>query len=303
MAKSAEWPQVRFRSRGVDLQTQNAAPGVEIVPLHGNATFESRPGHNRDSFQREEGMRRLARVFAERPERIFQELVDVAMELCGADSAGVSVEESSEQPPTFRWVATSGKYGPFHNARLPYDFAPCSICLERGEAQHFRVGQAIFDILGIAADLVTDGMLIPWEVEDMRGTIWVVAHEESETFDKHDYETVQGLADFAAIAVRHQRQQKELISQAHAAAAAAMANELAHQINNPLQSLTNILFLAATGNNGPDGKIVAESAAPDLRRLSSLVQKLLALPNGFNAEGAAGKDPVKQATVNDIPRT
>jgi hypothetical protein len=269
------------------LQT-NPAPGVEIVALQGNATFESRPCHNRDSFQREEGMRRLARVFADRPERILQELVDVARELCGADSAGVSVQESNENPPVFRWAATSGKYVPFQNARLPYDFAPCSICLERGEPQHFRVGQAFFDILGVPADLVTDGMLIPWQVEDMRGTIWVVAHAESEAFDKHDYQTVQGLADFAAIAVRHQRQQEKLMRQANAAAAAAMANELAHQINNPLQSLTNILFLAAMGNNGPDGKIVAESAAPDLQRLSNLVKRLLALPTVFNA-GVGGR--------------
>ncbi len=259
------------------MQTTNAAPGVDIVALQGNATFESRPRHKRDGFNREEGMRRLARVFAEQPERILQELVDVARELCGADSAGISVEEPSEHPPVFRWVATSGKYVPFHNARLPYDFAPCSICLERGEPQHFRVGQAFFDILGVPADLVTDGMLIPWQVEDMRGTIWVVAHGESEAFDKYDYETVQVLSDFAAIAVRHQHQQERLMSRAMAAAVAAVTNELAHQINNPLQSLTNILFLATTGYNGPDGKIVGESAAPDLQRLSSLVKKLLKL--------------------------
>jgi hypothetical protein len=68
-----------------------------------------------------------------------------------------------------------------------------------------------------------------------------------------------------------------------------MANELAHQINNPLQSLTNILFLAATGNNGPGGKIVAESAAPDLERLSNLVKRLLALPAVFDAEVGGGQ--------------
>jgi hypothetical protein len=280
---------LQIRAKEVELQTKNAAPGVEIVALQGNAAFESRPCHNRDIFQREEGMRRLARVFAERPERILQELVDVARELCGADSAGVSIEESSWHPPAFRWAATSGKYVPYQNARLPYDFAPCSICLERGAPQHFRVGQAFFDLLGVPADLVTDGMLIPWQVGDMRGTIWVVAHGESEAFDKHDYETVQGLADFAAIAVRHQRQQEKLMRQANAAAAVEMANDLAHQINNPLQSLTNVLFLAATGNNGPDGKIVAELAAPDLERLSKLVKRLLALPAVFNAEAGGGQ--------------
>jgi hypothetical protein len=65
--------------------------------------------------------------------------------------------------------------------------------------------------------------------------------------------------------------------------------QLAHQIKNPLQSLTNILFLAATGNTGPDGKMAAESADPDLQMLSNLVKRLLALPTVFNAGG--GKDP------------
>lgn len=273
------------------MQTKIAAPGVEIVPLQGNAAFESRLRHHRDSFEREEGMRRVARVFAERPDRILQELVDVARELCCADSAGISIEELSQHPPAFRWVATSGKYAPFQNARLPYDFAPCSICLERGEAQHFRVGQPFFDTLGVPADLVTDGMLIPWQVEDMRGTIWVIAHGEPEAFDPRDYETVQALADFAAIAVRHQRQQERIMSHASAAAAAAMANRLAHQINNPLQSLSNILFLATTGHYGPEGKIVGESATPDLERLSNLVQRLLALATDLNVESSGGNGP------------
>jgi len=260
------------------MESRIAAPGVQIVPLQGNAAFESRARHERDSAGREEGMRRLARVFAEHPDRILQELVDVARELCRADSAGVSVEEVNEPPAVFRWAATSGRYLPFQNSRLPYDFAPCSVCLERGAPQLFRVGQAFFDILGVSADLVTDGMLIPWQVDDMRGTIWVVAHGESEAFDLNDYETVQMLTDFAAIAVRHKRQQESIRKQANAAAVAAMANNLAHQINNPLQSLTNILFLATEGGYGPAGKIVGESAAPELERLSKLVVRLLDLP-------------------------
>jgi nitrogen-specific signal transduction histidine kinase len=68
------------------------------------------------------------------------------------------------------------------------------------------------------------------------------------------------------------------IEQARAAAAGAMANELAHKINNPLQSLTNVLFLAAQGHHGEDGKTVGQEALGDLERLSSLVKKLLALP-------------------------
>jgi two-component sensor histidine kinase len=257
-------------------QKSTPAPGVQIVNLHSDATFAKRGRHQRDPFAREEGLRRLARVFAESPQRILQELVDVARELCAADSTGLSVEEVGNVDREFRWVATSGKYMPFQNATLPYEFAPCGICLDRGEPQLFSVGQAFFDMIGVPADLVTDGILIPWQVEDMRGTLWIVAHGETEAFDADDYVTVQALADFAAIAVRHQRQQAFLIRQATAASAARMANDLAHQINNPLQSITNMLFLAAQ----KDGEIkaLATNLSDDVQRLSALVGKILTLP-------------------------
>jgi hypothetical protein len=253
----------------------NAAPGVEIVDLQSDPAFASRARRKPNVFQREEGLRRLARVFAERPERILQELTDVARELCMADSAGISVQEVGDIQREFRWVATSGKYAPFKNAVLPYDFAPCEICLVRGKPQLFRVGQAFFDLLGVPADPVTDGMLIPWQVEEVRGTIWVVAHGETEAFSLDDYETVQALADFAAIAVRHQRQQELLLEQATAAAAASMANELAHQINNPLQSLMNLLFLASQKEG--EVKALALELTAETVRLSTLVGKLLEL--------------------------
>jgi nitrogen-specific signal transduction histidine kinase len=55
--------------------------------------------------------------------------------------------------------------------------------------------------------------------------------------------------------IRQQRQQVKLLSQARASAAVAMANDLAHQINNPLQSLTNVLsLLNKTGGSGMRGR-------------------------------------------------
>jgi signal transduction histidine kinase len=260
------------------MQNKIPAPGVEINTLQGNAAFEDRACHGHGNIDREEGMTRLARVFAEEPERILQELVDVACELCGADSAGVSIEEPGGDAPAFRWAATSGRYAQFQGARLPDNFAPCSICLERGTPQHFRVGQEFFDLLQVPAEVVTDGMLFPWSAGRMRGTIWIVAHERTEAFDAHDYKTVQVLSDFAAIGVRHYEQQEKLMNQTNATAIAALANELAHQINNPLQSLTNILYLAKAGHHGAEAQAVGKTAAVELERLSDLVRMLLALP-------------------------
>ena len=50
---------------------------------------------------------------------------------------------------------------------------------------------------------------------------------------------------------------------------------MAHQINNPLQSLTNTMFLARQG--GPDTQKYIEQAFTELTALSDRVRKLLAL--------------------------
>jgi len=112
----------------------------------------------------------------------------------------------------------------------------------------------------------------------MRGTIFVMAHGRREAFDLNDCRLMQVLADFVATGVRQQRQQKRLMERANAEGAAAMANDLAHKINNPLQSLTNVLYLAASGHYGEESKTVGADTLGDLNRISTLVGELLALP-------------------------
>jgi nitrogen-specific signal transduction histidine kinase len=110
-----------------------------------------------------------------------------------------------------------------------------------------------------------------------------MAHERTEAFDSDDSRLMELLADFSAMAIRQERQQEKLTKQAGAAAAAAMANELAHNINNPLQSLTNIMYLAAQNRVGLDARTLVLEMSSDFQRLTDLVKKLLALP----ADGSA----------------
>jgi signal transduction histidine kinase len=253
--------------------------GLEVIDLQGDASFAERRLHVRDVAAQMEGMRRLARAFVQSPDTILQELVNAAVDLCGADSAGISIEtEEGGDENFYRWVATAGEYAHFLNATLPRYPSACGLCLERGQPQLFRVTQKFFDLMGIEAPLVTDGILLPWKVEEVRGTVWIMAHGREEAFDGDDLRMMQMLADFAAMGVRQQRQRKVLMEQASATAAAAMANELAHQINNPLQSMTNIVYLASEGRRGGDAKELAGELAEHLRRLSVLAGRLLALP-------------------------
>ncbi len=253
--------------------------GLEVIDLQSNSAFGTRKLHNRDAAMQMEAMQRLAQCFLEQPDTILQELVNAAVDLCGADSAGISIEQENGSDTNFyRWVATAGEYSGFLDATLPRFPSACSICLERGRPQLFRVSQQFFDLMGVQAPTVTDGILLPWQVEETRGTIWIMAHGRQEAFDESDCRMMQALAKFVAMGVRQQRQQKLLLKQTRIAAAASMANDLAHKINNPLQGLTNILYLAAEGQPGGDSKTLAQLATGDLQKLSALVKKLLELP-------------------------
>jgi hypothetical protein len=265
--------------------------GLEVIDLRSDPSFAERRLHERDVMIQMEGMHRLARAFVDSPDTILQELVNVAVELCGADSSGISIErEDGSDADFYQWVATAGAYSGFLNAVLPRSPSACGVCLERGRPQLFRVTQRFFDLLGVVAPEVTDGILLPWDEGESRGTIFIMAHGRDEAFDGNDVRMMQMLADFVKMGVRQQRQQKQLMEQAMLGAAAGMANELAHRINNPLQSITNLVFLAAGGGVPGDAKMLAEELSDPIQRLSVLAAKLLSLPNAANRRQTTGED-------------
>lgn len=94
-------------------------------------------------------------------------------------------------------------------------------------------------------------------------------------FEPQDYELLKSLSDFAAIILCQQAAEKLARRLERAEASSARAHQMAHQINNPLQSLTNTMYLARQG--GPNAQAYVESAFEELNRLSERVKRLLAL--------------------------
>jgi len=265
-----------------DLAVDPVETGLEVIDLQNNPEFRKRPLRVHDVAAQIEGLDRLARAFVERPETVLQELVNLAIELCGADSAGITMVRPIEDRSDdcyYEWVATAGKYAVFLNATLPRWPSGCGVCLERGHPQLFRVAQPFFDLMKVEAPLVTDGLLLPWRVDETQGTFWIMAHGRAEAFDGNDCRLMEVLANFAAMGVRQQRQQKRLLEHASAEAAAAMANDLAHKINNPLQSLTNLVYLAAHGKGTSETKTLAIALSDHIERLTALVGELLTIPS------------------------
>jgi signal transduction histidine kinase len=229
-----------------------------------------------DPLRQSIALKRLISLFEENPEEILQELVNLAVELCHADSAGVSLEEDEPGEPKFRWVAVAGSFAQYINGTTPRFFSPCGTCLSTGRAQLYRVTQPYYRFLGLEAQDIKDGILIPWIAGSRRGTLWAVSHHDFMSFDPSDYDLLRSLADFVAFAVLAQAEQETLRAEERRAAELAKANELAHRINNPLQSLTNTLFLASQG--GENAPSYLSQASQDLSALSETVRALLRFP-------------------------
>jgi hypothetical protein len=252
---------------------------MDLRDLLADEQFRQRPRKNREANRESIALRRLSRLFAEAPESVLQELVNTAVEHCGADSAGISLEEPENG--TFRWIVVAGSFAQYLGGRTPRNYSPCGTCLDSGRPQLYRVTKPYYDHLGVTAEPIVDGLLIPWSNEFLRGTLWAVSHASDQAFSPEDYELLNSLADFASIVLRHQHQQQLLRESERARGTAEMAHKLAHRINNPLQSLTNTIFLARYGQENVKGHLVQAEA--ELRRLSHQVATLLNVSESFKS--------------------
>jgi signal transduction histidine kinase len=176
---------------------------MELTDLLSDREFLDRGPSASRAVDRFEAFQLLSRVFVDDPKIVLQKLVDVAVEFCGADSAGISLEESDDPVnPHFRWIAISGSFSQYLHGTTPRFFSPCGTCLSSGRPQHYRVSKPYYDFLGVTAEPINDGLLIPWTSDESKGTIWAVSHGSRETFTPDDYRLLSTLADFVSISVR-----------------------------------------------------------------------------------------------------
>jgi len=261
-------------------ETGPSDTGMSLRDLLADPGFPLRAKKPRQPNAESVALGRLWRAFTLNPESVLQDLVNIAVEFCGADSAGISLEEPDNK--IFKWIVVAGSFAPYLGGRTPRNYSPCGTCLDSGRAQLYRVTRPYYDHLGVIAEPIIDGMLIPWSSEQLRGTLWSVSHSSEEAFCSEDYELLGSLADFASLILQHQHQEKLLREAACNRSVADMAHKLAHRINNPLQSLTNTIFLARQGKENIDEHLV--QAEVELKRLSHQVALLLDVSKSFSSK-------------------
>jgi hypothetical protein len=263
-----------------------AISGLEVIDLEDYPAFSARPTRPPNPAAQILFIERLAKALLEDPDSILQWLVDSALDMCGADSAGISAERYLEHYSNletdyetgvggFQWVATAGQYGPLLDAVFPRKPSACDICLGRGRPQLYRISEPFLHSIGVDAARVTDGLMVPWDAEGRRGTIWILAHGRTEAFDQRNLETLEFLARFAALCVTQQHRRKQKDYEWAVVAASAVIKVLALRIHDPLQELSDVLFLAENGRWDGTATALAQRLSQPLSVLNNLVDESL----------------------------
>jgi PAS domain S-box-containing protein len=143
----------------------------------------------------------LAEAMADSPQTILQKLVETALDLCRAHSAGISILEPNGASSMFRWHAIAGQFAKHVGRGMMREESPCGVVLDRDSSllfsypeRHFNYGRAI-------NPPIVEALLVPFHTEGKPvGTLWVIAHTPSLQFDAEDQRLLTSLSRFAAVA-------------------------------------------------------------------------------------------------------
>ena len=233
-----------------------------------------------------QALRMLGRQLTKPPKEILKHLVETALELCQAGTAGVSlIEATGRGEEVFRWVTLAGAYERYEGGTIQYDFSPCGVCLRRGGPQLYSYPERYFTYQKQFEPTVVEVLTVPLVLDGRGlGTIWIMSHDEQRQFDGEDLRVMTSLADFTAAALcstqsRHAAEDMSRCEQA-ARAEAEAANRakdeflsiVSHELRTPL---TAILLWAELLSTETLDAATATQAVKTIERNAKLQSQLI----------------------------
>jgi signal transduction histidine kinase/ActR/RegA family two-component response regulator len=200
----------------------NQSPlGLKDVVI--NSQLLNRPSRAPNYEAENQALMALARTLADAPDKILQRLAETALQLCRADTAGISLLDEKDGAEVFRWEALAGVFSDRLNATMPRNASPCGTTIDRNATQLMYMAERIFPALKSEPPIV-EALLIPFHVgQKPIGTVWVVAHDERRKFDQEDERIIKTLAQFASASWQ--------LWQARVGAETAARNERQHALD------------------------------------------------------------------------
>ena len=254
----------------VRLPQADLPPTATLSEVVITAQLASRPCSGTPDYASENrALRELGKELAENPRNMLQRLTEIALDLCRADTAGISLLDGD----VFRWEGLAGVYASYRHSTMPRSASPCGVCIDEGLTQLMHMPDRRFPAL-CAEPRFVEALLIPFAVQGQTiGTVWVVAHSDERQFDAEDERIVRTLASFAA-AGWQQWKARETAEDANHRKDEFLAM-LGHELRNPLSAIASATSILRRS----DGRVDLITQAVDVltrqsRHLSRVIDDL-----------------------------
>ncbi|GAA6617052.1 ATP-binding protein [Scytonema sp. NUACC26] len=157
-------------------------------------------------------MQSLAQQMARAPETLLPTLVEMARELCQAQTAGISLLTTTVNgEAVFGADVLAGELEQYFGSTTKRFESPCGVCLERGTPVLYAYPERYFTDLQAAKIPIVEALMLPLIADNQAlGVIWIMSHFGQRSFDSEDVRVMTSLADFSVAALRlNQRQTQD----------------------------------------------------------------------------------------------
>ncbi|MGI8706050.1 MAG: sensor histidine kinase [Sphingomicrobium sp.] len=243
-----------------------AEPPVGVDDVVVTHELELRPAKRRNYRREKDALQELVAQLDDNPAEVLPRFVELAMQLTGASSAGLSLYEPEPEPGIFRWHHLRGKLVTFEGTTTPRDHSPCGVTLDRNGPVLSNNPERLYEWIAAENITIPEVLLVPLHVgsDEPLGTLWVVA-DAAGHFRKEDAGVTTELARFVAIALRMIGSEKQLRDSLRRQE--LLANEMGHRVKNVFAVTESIVRL--TAGRAESSMDLAESLS---RRLGALAE-------------------------------
>jgi PAS domain S-box-containing protein len=166
-----------------------------------------RPAREPDLEKENQALAELGQALADEPSTILQTLAEKILEVCNADSAGLSLLTPDKR--RFEWPAIAGEWQPHIGGGTPRDFGPCGDVLDFNTPLLFKHFEHRYRYFQSTTPSAEECLLVPfYENGEAIGTIWALAHNTDRKFDGEDLRLLQSLGRFASAAYQAVKAQR-----------------------------------------------------------------------------------------------
>jgi signal transduction histidine kinase len=165
------------------------------------------------------------------PRNMLQRLVEIAVELCDADTAGISLLDGD----VFRWEAVAGVFASARGGTMPRNESPCGVCIDRNATQLMHLADRCFPAL-LTEPRFVEALLLPFHDHGTPvGTVWIVSHTAERKFDKEDERVMHVLSQLASAAWQLWKTAENLAATSRRKD--AFLATLSHELRNPFAAI------------------------------------------------------------------